>query len=124
MITADEIGLDGAHYRAHRLAWLYAHGVWPEEQLDHRDLARAHNAIGNLREATNAQNNSNQPRRANNTSGFKGVSFCKQTGRWVAQIRHEGHKVHLGRYESPEHAFEMYCLVADMIQGEFANYGA
>ncbi|WP_105132627.1 HNH endonuclease [Burkholderia sp. BE12] len=117
-----EIGVDGESYRAHRLAWLYVHGVWPVDQLDHRDLMRSNNGINNLRTADNVQNNCNQKLRQTNTSGFKGVSYCKQTGRWVARIRYQGRKRHLGRFDAPAEAYEVYCLAADLTQGEFSNH--
>ena len=116
-----EIGIDGVSYKAHRLAWLYAYGRWPLDQLDHRDLDRSNNRLRNLRQANNTQNNCNQRTRSNNTSGYKGVCFCKQTSRWVARIRQRGKKLHLGRFDSPQEAFAAYVCAARKIQGTFAN---
>lgn len=48
--------VDGKHYCAHRLAWLYVHGRWPEKFLDHADRNPSNNALNNLREATIGQN--------------------------------------------------------------------
>lgn len=116
-----EIGIDGVSYKAHRLAWLYVYGHWPNDQLDHRDLVRSNNRLSNLRQANNTQNNCNQPIRTNNTSGYKGVSFCKQTGRWAARIRAHGKKIHIGRFETPYDAHLAYTDAANNLHGAFAN---
>src|SRR5690606_34614864 len=53
------IYVDGRPYKAHRLAWFYMHGEWPEE-IDHRNGERADNRLSNLRPVTRQQNNLNQ----------------------------------------------------------------
>jgi hypothetical protein len=65
--------IDRKRYKAHRLAWLYVYGVMPEGQVDHVDLDGTNNAIANLREATNSQNNQNKVAQSNNTSGHQGI---------------------------------------------------
>jgi hypothetical protein len=44
------IGIDGWKYTAHHLAWLYVHGVWPSDQIEHINRKRSDNRIANLRE--------------------------------------------------------------------------
>lgn len=46
------IRIYGRGYKAARLAWLYTHGVWPEEQMDHIDRERSNNRLNNLRDVT------------------------------------------------------------------------
>src|SRR5580765_3989527 len=46
------IRMGGYCHLAHRLAWLYVHGVWPV-QIDHKNRNTLANRICNLREATN-----------------------------------------------------------------------
>ena len=114
------IWLDGRQYKAHRLAWLYVYGKWPDGQIDHEDTVKDHNWIDNLRPATNAQNCANGSRRRNNTSGFKGVS--RSGGKWKAQIG-KGGNIYLGLYDTPEAAHAAYVEHARKLFGEFANDG-
>jgi hypothetical protein len=57
-----------------------------------------------------------KPPTSRNKSGFKGVSFCGQTGRWVAQIK-TGHRRHLGRFPTPETAARAYDEAAKAAWG-------
>lgn len=103
-----ELSICGIKAYGHRMAWLYEYGAEAEGSIDHINGIRHDNRIANLRLASsfvNAQN-TRKPSR-NNTSGFLGVSFCPQTNRWVAQIT-AGKHINLGRYDTPEHAYEVY----------------
>lgn len=99
-----EISFDYTRVSAHRLAWFYMYGVWPEDQLDHIDRNRSNNAIRNLRPATNKQNMENANVQRNNTSGFRGVSKAETKGKWCAYIKHNGVKISLGTFDSIEGA--------------------
>ena len=46
------IKINGRSYRAHRLAWLYEYGRWPNGELDHINRRRSDNTIANLREVS------------------------------------------------------------------------
>jgi hypothetical protein len=59
-----------------------------------------------------------------NSSGFKGVTFDKDLGKWKAQIEHHGKHEYLGVFVDPAVAHQAYCAAAKMYHGEFANYGA
>lgn len=54
-------------YAAHRLAWLFAHGHWPQLQIDHINGIRTDNRIHNLRDVDGVVNQSNRifPSRGN-----------------------------------------------------------
>lgn len=91
-------------YQAHRLAWLYIHGSWPKDQLDHVNRVRTDNRISNLREVTNKQNMQNAGKRSDNTSGHPGVSWHKQRSKWRAQIEHNQKRIHLGYFTDIEDA--------------------
>lgn len=94
-----EIKIDGAAYKAHRLAWLYVYGEDPgEQEIDHKDLHKGNNRISNLRLATRKQNNENIGTPRNNTSGVRGVSFQAKDNIWTAYIYHNKKRIHLGRF--------------------------
>ena len=95
-------------YPAHRLAWLYAQGVWPEHQIDHINRNPSDNRIENLREATDAENSQNRSIGRNNTSGYVGVTWNRQAEKWQAQIVVKGKYKNLGLYDTPEAAYEAY----------------
>jgi hypothetical protein len=101
------IRLDGVLYRAHRLAWLYVHGVWPEHDIDHINGRRSDNRLVNLRPATRAENLQNlRIARAYGSSGLLGAHRWK--GKWRAAIAANGIQHHLGTFETPQEAHEAY----------------
>jgi len=80
------IVINGKRYQAHRLAWLYVHGRWPESQLDHINRNAGDNRITNLREVSNQENHHNLKLHVRNTSGHSGVYWNKKNKKWVAYI--------------------------------------
>lgn len=102
--------IDRKWYLAHRLAWFYTHGVWPEFDIDHRNHITTDNRIVNLREATRSENCTNQVRaKSNNKSGFLGVSKHKHTGYWCASIQLKGKRAGvIGYFNTPEEAHAAY----------------
>lgn len=113
------ISLKRRRYMAQKLAWLWVNGVWPTTILDHEDLDKSNNAIDNLREATKSLNAANSMRHKDNTSGFKGVSLHKASGRWRATIGFNRKQIGLGYYLTPERAHQAYCAKAKELFGEF-----
>lgn len=102
------IKINGKRYLAHRLAWLYVHGVWTENQLDHINRIRNDNRLENIREVTNQQNHFNVTTQSNNTSGHTGVSWSAQHKKWQAYIMVNQKQNHLGHFASLEEAAEAY----------------
>jgi hypothetical protein len=83
-------------YAAHRLAWLYVYGDFPNGQIDHINGQQADNRISNLRVATNSENQQNAGVKRNNKSGIVGVHWNNTRQRWVAVIKVNGQLKHLG----------------------------
>lgn len=94
------IQVAGASYRAHRLAWLYVHGEWPQEEIDHINHDRTDNRISNLRPATRLINAKNLSRSARCSSGLTGVHWYAKTKKWQAQIMANRKRIHLGYFDS------------------------
>lgn len=103
------ISVDGSSLLAHRLAWFYVFGAWPKNQIDHINGSRTDNRIENLREATIAENRQNQTQfLRKNSSGYLGVHKAAESGLFVASIKKDGIKRHIGCYLTPEDAHEAY----------------
>lgn len=97
-------------YKAHRLAWLYAYGAWPNGQIDHINGVRDDNRIANLRDVGGTENQHNRRGpSANNRAGYLGVSLCSKSGRYRATIKLDGKNKRLGLYDTAEQAHEAYC---------------
>lgn len=111
------IAIDKRQYLAHRLAWLYVHGRWPLDQIDHVNGIRFDNRIANLREATTIQNRQN---RKPKVAGLKGV--WKYYNRWRARIYANGKCIWLGTFSTQEAASAAYREAAIKHHGEFARY--
>ena len=99
-----QISVQSRLYHAHRLAWLYVYGEWPKDQIDHINRIRTDNRIANLREVTHKQNNQNKSKPSNNTSGYPGVYWYKQSSKWQAKIKHNQKSIHLGHFSILEEA--------------------
>lgn len=95
--------------KAHRLAWLCAHGKWPADQIDHINGVRWDNRIANLREANDKQNQQNRRRaNKNSQSGLLGASWDCDRELWQARIKVDGRQLYIGRFDTAEEAHAAY----------------
>ena len=94
------IAVDHRRYVAHRLAWLYVYGVWPNNDVDHINGDKGDNRIVNLRLATRSQNMQNVVKHKHNKSGAKGVSWMNTRSKWRAYIFVNYKQIHLGLFSS------------------------
>lgn len=115
------IMIDGKNYYAHRLAWLYMTGKWPDDQVDHIDGNRSNNRISNIRECNRHQNAQNCKTRSDNKLGIKGVSFSKKDNIFVTQIQSNGKVYQVGSFKTAEEAQKAYAEAALKYHGEFAR---
>ncbi|WP_338688907.1 HNH endonuclease [Bradyrhizobium sp. 26S5] len=116
-----QITVDQKHYLAHRLAWLWMTGRWPEHEIDHIDGNSSNNAFRNLRCATSTQNKANTGARSRSLSGLKGASWHKSSRKWRSRIRIGDREIFLGMFNTAEEAGAAYFAAAKTHFGEFAR---
>lgn len=117
-----QIYIDNERIVEHRLAWFYMTGEWPGHSVDHINGNRGDNRFSNLRLATQSQNIGSSRISKANTSGFKGVSWDRSAGRWMAYIMVDRRFKNLGRYDTAEEASAAYRVAAVEAFGEFARF--
>ena len=100
----------GRIYFNHRLVWLFVHGHWPENVIDHINGNTTDNRIENLRDVPRKTNQENQRKAAasNKTTGLLGASLHKKTGKYVAAIQTDRKTKYLGLYATPDQAHAAY----------------
>jgi hypothetical protein len=96
--------LKGKFKLAHRVVWEAFKGPIPEGmQVHHISGDRADNRLENLRLVTASENNRDL-KSSNGSSKYRGVHWCKSANKWIAQIRHNGKKKHIGQYDTEKTA--------------------
>lgn len=98
--------------------------IGDKRRVDHINGNKLDNRRANLRIASQAQNLHNRGAQRNNTSGYKGVTYNKRDGCWVAEITANGQRERFYGFKSAEDAHRAYCDAASRMHGEFANMGA
>ncbi len=96
------------------------------DEIDHIDGDPLNNQLDNLRIVTHQQNTFNQKKKAGTVSKYKGVTWCKRSQKWLAQIGKNGRNNFLGYFTKEEDAAEAYDRASRKFFGEFArpNFGA
>jgi hypothetical protein len=107
-------------YKAHRLAWLYVHGVWPTNQIDHKDTLRENNSVGNLRVATNQQNGANS-KKPTGSAGLPGARL-RSSGKFESRIMFNGISQYIGLFDTAQEAHSAYVKRHVELHGEFSPY--
>ena len=100
------INIDGRRHFAHRLAWLYVTGSWPNNDIDHINCIPSDNRFCNLRDVSRRTNSENQ--RAGRRGGLIGTAYHKASGKWRALIGVDYKVKTLGYFETAEQAHARY----------------
>jgi hypothetical protein len=111
----------GKRFLAHRIAYLFMKGCFPDEEIDHKDTNKANNQWDNLRPADDTQNQGNVNLRSDNKSGCRGVHWNKRLGKWVVSIHMNGARKHIGCFHNIDEATDAYRQYAKDYFGEFAR---
>lgn len=106
---------------AHRVAWLYVHGVWPDGEIDHINGVKTDNRIANLRIVSRQLNNQNLKRapRTNKSTGVLGVWNYKP-GKFIVSLTNEdGRRVRIGVFGDLPSAREASLSARRQMQSGF-----
>lgn len=86
-----QLRIKGKSYLAHRLAFMYMTGNFPENTVDHIDCNKDNNAWANLRSLSSADN----------SLRITGLGVYKSAKRWIAKISIRNERVYLGTFDCP-----------------------
>jgi hypothetical protein len=106
----NQVSINGKNYLLHRIIFFMFYGYMPKK-IDHIDNNPSNNCIENLRCASNNQNGQNSKLSKLNKSGFKGVSWHKNS--WRVQISANNKNKHIGYFKDLE--------LADLVAQEARN---
>lgn len=115
-----QICIDYVIYRAHRLIWAYHYGP-SKHMIDHANNNSFDNRVENLRECLHSQNSQNSRAPKSNTSGVKGVAWCKRKNKWRARIIVDGKEHHVGFFDDLQDAQKVINLKRIVLHGIFAR---
>ena len=109
-------------YLAHRLAWLYVHGEFPPNDIDHINGNGRDNSINNIRVVTHQENMLNKKRYKSNKSGCSGVLYIKSRDKFAVQISIDKKQRFLGYFAN---IWDAICCrkSAEFSHGFHINHG-
>jgi len=101
-----QIRIDNKRYYAHRLAFLYMEGYFPEHQVDHINRIKSDNSWKNLRHVNNQCNTRNCSISKRNKSGIIGVCWNKRANKWQSDIKTNSDVKYLGLFKTLKEAVQ------------------
>ena len=114
-------GVFNSNVYEHRIIWIWMTGEQPDT-IDHIDGDGLNNKWSNLRSVKFSDNGKNQKKHLTNTSGYAGVSYRKDCGKWRARLMVNGKSISFGAFPTPEAAHHAR-LQAVSAYGFDANHG-
>ena len=99
------VNVNKVKYLEHRIIFKMHTGDEPTH-VDHIDQDPLNNKIENLRASDVAQNAWNTKTPVTNQSGVMGVHWDKIRNKWMAYMRHNGKRKHLGYFDKFDDAVE------------------
>lgn len=117
-----QIQIDGKIYKSARLAYYMYNGVEPTGEVDHINMITTDNRGENLRDSTHSQNNMNKRRQSNNSTGFKGVSYHKTRGEYLAYAKINGKMHFAGWHKTAESASISARELREKLHKEFHRH--
>lgn len=90
------------------------------QEIDHKDGNKLNNLRSNLRYCTSSQNKWNRGLSVTNRSGYKGVSWRRDRGKWDARIKAHGKQHCLGVFTCKHEAAKAWNKAALELHSEFA----
>lgn len=89
--------------------------------VDHIDNNPLNNCKNNLRITTQSKNTINKSLMSNNKSGFSGVTWDKERKKWAVEIRMNGIRCHLQRWDKIEDAVYVRYYAECLLFKEFRS---
>ena len=80
-----------------------------KEEVDHINRNKLDNRLKNLRIVNRSINNINRGKRKDNTSGYKGVSYEKNTKSWAMDLAINKKRIRLRGFKTKLSAYRTYC---------------
>lgn len=98
-------------------------GVPPAFMLDHKNGNTLDNRARNLRPCTLQNNGFNRKKHRNNTSGYMGVCWHRQSKAWRGSVTYQNKRYYVGRH-STDKAYVAWLrdMLAAKLFGEFATF--
>lgn len=117
------VNLIGRMFFIHHLVWAAEHRAWPSENLDHYNKNNQDNRIQNLREANQVLNGANKRLYKNNKTGYMGVSYSAELGKYKSSVASNGKQHHCGYFPTAKEAYEARrALIAQHPEWGFTDH--
>lgn len=90
-------------------------------ETDHKDGNGLNNQRKNLRICNHSENQQNKGKNINNTSGFKGISWCQRNKKWLVRLSVNGTRLYLGHFKQKIKAYQAYVEACIKYHGNFSK---